>query len=304
MQIRQLEYVREIAACGSITQAAQKLYISQQAVSEMLKLLEEELGFRIFERSSRGVKPTKNGQKFLLDLEKILPIVHSWDSLKDTAHRSKSIKIWLQYNIKDLLTNSSLTEYTSEIIGANIEWNTDHALNLLEQTMHDNDAISILNIIEDGNAFKNAERAAALGEINMEVLLKNRMGIVFAKDSELSEKEILAPKDLQGKHLVHNHAFGQTPHLKNIIANTNTEGILLPETVNIMEYLLRHKDTFSYIPEMILKHNYYIAQKLLNVSYLSDDKPYWLCVAYHKNNDEIYAQTVEAVLNYCEIYAY
>lgn len=73
MQVRQFEYVREIAATGSITQAAQKLFVSKQALSEMLKLLEEELGFRIFERSSRGVKPTKAGEKFLLDLENDTP---------------------------------------------------------------------------------------------------------------------------------------------------------------------------------------------------------------------------------------
>ena len=82
MQIRQFEYVMEIARQGSIKRAAEKLYISQQALSETLKLLEEKLGFSIFQRTNKGVVPTANGAKVLRDIEEILSKVYSWGSIR------------------------------------------------------------------------------------------------------------------------------------------------------------------------------------------------------------------------------
>ena len=47
MQLKQLESVKIIAEEGSITKAAEKLFVSQQALSEMLKGLEKELDFKM-----------------------------------------------------------------------------------------------------------------------------------------------------------------------------------------------------------------------------------------------------------------
>lgn len=46
---------------GSFNQAAQELYMAQSAVSQHIQTLEESLGTRLFERSSRGIKPTAAG---------------------------------------------------------------------------------------------------------------------------------------------------------------------------------------------------------------------------------------------------
>ena len=60
-----LEYYRVfyyVARCGSLTQAADKLSISQPAVSQSLHQLESTLGTRLFTRTRRGVKLTKEGE--------------------------------------------------------------------------------------------------------------------------------------------------------------------------------------------------------------------------------------------------
>ena len=65
MTFQQLSYLLEISRCGSINKAAQKLYLSQSAVSSAVKALEEELGIRFFERSNHGVSFTPEGREFL-----------------------------------------------------------------------------------------------------------------------------------------------------------------------------------------------------------------------------------------------
>ena len=46
---------QEVARMGNISAAAQNLYISQSAVSQSIKQLEEQLQVRLFSRSTRGV---------------------------------------------------------------------------------------------------------------------------------------------------------------------------------------------------------------------------------------------------------
>lgn len=63
--IQNLEYYKVfyyVASCGSVTQAARELSISQPAVSQSLKMLEESLGTMLFVRTARGVSLTQEGE--------------------------------------------------------------------------------------------------------------------------------------------------------------------------------------------------------------------------------------------------
>lgn len=51
-----------VASCGNISRAAEKLYISQPAISRSIRKLEDSLGLRLFGRSSRGVTLTEDGK--------------------------------------------------------------------------------------------------------------------------------------------------------------------------------------------------------------------------------------------------
>lgn len=60
-----LEYVKVIQECGSFTKAAEKLYITQPALSLVIGKLEEELGTRLFVRSKKGAVLTEEGELYL-----------------------------------------------------------------------------------------------------------------------------------------------------------------------------------------------------------------------------------------------
>ncbi len=64
MDIRQIKYFLAIAEEGSISRAAEKLYISQPPLSQQLKALEEELGVMLFERTTRSLEITEAGRTF------------------------------------------------------------------------------------------------------------------------------------------------------------------------------------------------------------------------------------------------
>jgi DNA-binding transcriptional LysR family regulator len=71
MDVRQLEMFRAVVEAGSFTAAAQRLHVSQSAISRQLKLLEEELGTLLLERTGRGVNLTPEGQILLTAANRI-----------------------------------------------------------------------------------------------------------------------------------------------------------------------------------------------------------------------------------------
>ena len=84
MDFRQLRYALAVARERSFTKAAKRVNISQSAVSEQVKLLEEEVGFELFRRTSGGVETTDRGRTFLYEAERVMGDLLS---LSDTARR-------------------------------------------------------------------------------------------------------------------------------------------------------------------------------------------------------------------------
>ena len=65
MTIQQCRYVLKIAKTGSFNEAAKQLFIAQSSLSISIKMLEQELNIKIFDRSSNGVYLTEDGSEFV-----------------------------------------------------------------------------------------------------------------------------------------------------------------------------------------------------------------------------------------------
>ncbi len=67
MTIQQIKYIIGVSDSGSLNKASERLFISQPSLSSSLRDAEDELGFRIFRRTSRGVEATERGISFISD---------------------------------------------------------------------------------------------------------------------------------------------------------------------------------------------------------------------------------------------
>ena len=92
MNTLHFKYAVEVERCGSITQAAENLYMAQPNLSKSIKELEDTgrsrvltfkdtLGFQIFARTSRGVVPTARGREFLVYARGILNQLQAMEAL-------------------------------------------------------------------------------------------------------------------------------------------------------------------------------------------------------------------------------
>ena len=75
--LRQLRAFLAVYQMRQLSAAAQKLFVTQSAVSMLIRQLEEGLGTRLFDRTTRSLKPTAAAEEMLSTVERVLRDVDS-----------------------------------------------------------------------------------------------------------------------------------------------------------------------------------------------------------------------------------
>ena len=103
MEIRQLEYFLMVSRVNSFTRAAERLYVSQPAVTNAVRSLEEELGIQLFDRSQKQALLTTEGKIFFAHVEQImngisntLEEINSLKNLSDGSWRDSVMCVFAQ----------------------------------------------------------------------------------------------------------------------------------------------------------------------------------------------------------------
>lgn len=84
MLLRQIQYFQKVVECRSFTEAAEQCHISQSAISQQIRTLEDELGFDLMIRRNRSFELTPAGEYFY---EKSRDITGKIDKLKSEARK-------------------------------------------------------------------------------------------------------------------------------------------------------------------------------------------------------------------------
>ncbi|MEA4921753.1 MAG: LysR family transcriptional regulator [Eubacteriaceae bacterium] len=89
MNINYLRYALEVQKTGSITQAAENLFMSQPNLSRDIKELEASLNISVFSRTSRGVVTTSEGEEFLEYAKNLLDHMNEIESKYSKSRKKK-----------------------------------------------------------------------------------------------------------------------------------------------------------------------------------------------------------------------
>ena len=112
MFFRQMEYFQAVVEAGNFYLAAEKCHISQSAISQQIKKLEEELGVKLLERHNRTFSLTEAGEHFY---RKSLVITGDIDRLiKETRQMDDQNKAVLRLGYYKGYYGNELTEAVSE----------------------------------------------------------------------------------------------------------------------------------------------------------------------------------------------
>ncbi len=92
MNIRDFEYLIAVDELKSFSKASQKCFISQPALSQQIKKIENQLGFNIFERDKKYIITTTKGEEVIKQAKSI---ISSYLKIKNINNNEVSIKIAL-----------------------------------------------------------------------------------------------------------------------------------------------------------------------------------------------------------------
>ena len=207
-----LTYALEIERVGSITQAAQNLYMAQPNLSKAIKELEKEVGFTIFKRTSTGVKPTDEGAEFLFYAKNI---TNQLGAIKRISQRAGSEK--LKYKISIPRGSYIADGFTSFVAELELEKG-------MEVTVNETNDIGTINNVADHGYNIGIIRYQVMNEDYFLKMLKNNhlvyetlwefeYVLVMSKKHPLAEKEDITIDDLKDYTKI-THGDIEIPHGK------------------------------------------------------------------------------------------
>ena len=89
MNLLHIKYAVEVAKTKSISKAAENLFTAQPNLSRAIKDLEESLGIVIFNRNTKGITVTPDGEEFLQYAKKIITQIDQVEDLYKNGKRNK-----------------------------------------------------------------------------------------------------------------------------------------------------------------------------------------------------------------------
>lgn len=257
MNTTYLIYALEIERVGSISQAAQNLYMAQPNLSKAIRELEKELGFTIFKRTAKGVSPTEEGTEFLYHARQIMEQVGAVERISQRIGTDK-----LKYKISIPRGSYIVDGFTSFLSELELEKG-------MEVTINETNALGTISNVADRGYNLGIIRYQMLDETQYLTMLKNNhltyetiwefeYVLVMSKNHPLANKETITPGDLS-EYTKITHGDIELPHVRRI----NHEAELTPRNVIYVYERGSQFDLLTNVPTTYMWVSP-IPQKLLN----------------------------------------
>lgn len=186
MDIKILKYFIAVAEEKTISKAAQKLYISQPALSKQLKELENELDLQLFERGSRNIKLTEDGSFLLTQANEIVELM---DKTLNNLNKNKEVN-------GEIYIGSGETKGVETIIPTINRFLTDYKNVTFD--FYSGNANEIMEKIEKGVLdFGIVIEPVYKKDYNhIRLPYKETWGLLTAKNGIFKENKVISPKDI------------------------------------------------------------------------------------------------------------
>lgn len=149
--VRDFQYIAEIARYGSITKAAEALYLSQPTLTKFLQRVEQEVGTPLFHRVGKRFIPTPAGEIYVEKSKSILLLNSQLDQELDDLQtmRRGSIRVGSTAGRSDHLAYTILPRFASQYPGVRLLLSMGHTEQLLKMIFNNELDIVLSNYDEE-----------------------------------------------------------------------------------------------------------------------------------------------------------
>lgn len=194
MELRVLRYFWTVATVGTVSGAAEKLFITQPTLSRQIRELELELDTQLFIRDGKHLVLTKDGQFLKIKAEEILQLASNTERIF-SDRKQGSLTGHLTIGALEGLTTVKIAQTLQKLTNAHpgftftiLSGNADHIKYKL-----DNGLVDVAFLLEPTSTEKyNVERLD----------ISEKWVLLTQKDSEISDLEYITPEVLKEQRLV------------------------------------------------------------------------------------------------------
>ncbi len=193
MTTKQIDYCIELAHTLNFSRAAENLFVSQPTFSYQIRLLEEEIGFTVFERSGRGAVLTPAGAQFVSFLTGMR------EDLKRAIEQGQNFSARYRDSISLSLMVRQAVFFLPEAIRL---FGLSHPeVQITPVFRYENGLDSFLRNEADV-LFALREELRQTPGITIHPLFESRIYLIAERDDPLAEKDLLREEDLYGRTLM------------------------------------------------------------------------------------------------------
>lgn len=192
--LRQVQYFVLAAELGTISGAATAARISQSAITESIRQLEDQVGTTLFERHARGIALTYEGHRFLRHAKLILATIK--DAEEAFTVRRKNVSGDLRLGVTNLVAGYFLADILARFRRVfpevSVEVVEDHR-RYIEHLLISGELQLALMVIS------NIEEPFALSQ---DPLMRSRYRVWVSPKNPLADKSLVRPSDLRDQKLI------------------------------------------------------------------------------------------------------
>ncbi len=193
MTTKQIDYCIELAHTLNFSRAADNMFVSQPTFSYQIRLLEEEVGFPIFERSGKGASLTPAGAQFVSFLNGMR------QDLKRAIEQGQNFSAKYQDSISICMMVRQALYFLPEAMRLFAETVPD--VQILPVFQYEN---SMERFLQNGTdiVFALQEQTKQVAGIRVHDLFESRIYLIANKDDTLASKDRIREEDLYGRTLM------------------------------------------------------------------------------------------------------
>ena len=205
MNTKQIDYCIEVSHTLNFSRAADNLFVSQPTLSYQVRLLEEEVGFTIFERSGKGAALTPAGAQFVSFLTTMR------EDLKRAIEQGQNFSAKYRDSISICMIVRQAVYFLPEAI--RLFAGTHPEIQILPVFQYENSVDTFLRSEAD-ILFALKEQTRQIPGIQVHELFESRIYLIARRDDPLAAKNLITEEDLYGRTLM--VGGGSPPALKAV----------------------------------------------------------------------------------------
>lgn len=250
MNFLHLKYAIMVAETGSISKAAEKLYVAQPNVSRAIKELESDLNITIFERNSKGMVVTPEGEQLIHYAKRILRQIDDMEKIFKYQKKKNvfSISVPRASYISDAFVEFS--KCLNNIDNAEVYYKETNAYRVINNVINEEYNLGILRYyINHDRYFKDIIEKK---ELKCELINQFKYILIFNKNSVLAENKEIHYSDL--KYFIEiAHGDPYVPSLstnelvKTELSEEVSRRIFVFERASQFELLANNEETFMWV---------------------------------------------------------